>query len=369
MGLYAGKAGRQWCLGIACLVGVLLAAAPAFAQFDRGQISGVDQRSNRRRDARRHGDRDASRHADGASRPSPTRAASTRSPTCLPAGTTSAPSSRDSRRSVQEGVQLDAAGALTIDFALETGALTEKVTVTAGATLLQTDVGAAQDRRVEGHRAAVVLGPQPDRRGRPEARRHRRQLQQLQLLRPRQRRLQHQRQPQRREQHHRRRRDGDPHPVVGRDRRHPERRRDPGSPGADRRLHAGVRARQRRPDPHGHQERQQPLQRQRLVLLRDDKLQANTWARNRSPNALENSGAAPFDYKQYGYSLGGPVPVGSVQGQAVLLRRAGVGELLRGADATLPTVPTAKMRAGDFSELLDPNNGFFTGARRSSTIR
>ena len=27
------------------------------------------------------------------------------------------------------------------------------------------------------------------------------------------------------------------------------------------------------------------------------------------------------------------------------------------------TVPTALMRTGNFSELLDPNNGFFTGAR------
>ena len=85
-----------------------------------------------------------------------------------------------------------------------------------------------------------------------------------------------------------------------RDRRHPERRRDPGSPGADGRLHARVRPRQRRTDPHGHQERRQPLQRQRLVSsMRDDKLQANTWTRNQSPNALENSGPAPFDYKQY----------------------------------------------------------------------
>ena len=39
--LYAGRAGRQWCLGIACLLGVVFAATPAFAQFDRGQISGV----------------------------------------------------------------------------------------------------------------------------------------------------------------------------------------------------------------------------------------------------------------------------------------------------------------------------------------
>ncbi len=43
-------------------------------------------------------------------------------------------------------------------------------------------------------------------------------------------------------------------------------------------------------------------------FFRDDTLQANTWARNTSPNAIENSGAAPFDYKQYGYSFGGPIP-------------------------------------------------------------
>jgi len=33
-------------------------------------------------------------------------------------------------------------------------------------------------------------------------------------------------------------------------------------------------------------------------FLRSDKLQANTWARNRSPNVSENSGPAPFQYKQ-----------------------------------------------------------------------
>ena len=41
----------------------------------------------------------------------------------------------------------------------------------------------------------------------------------------------------------------------------------PGSPGPDGELHAGVRPQQRRPDPLRHQERQQPLQRQRVVLL------------------------------------------------------------------------------------------------------
>ncbi len=43
-------------------------------------------------------------------------------------------------------------------------------------------------------------------------------------------------------------------------------------------------------------------------FYRDDKLQANTWSRNRSPNAIENGGPSPFDYKQYGCSVGGPIP-------------------------------------------------------------
>ena len=67
-------------------------------------------------------------------------------------------------------------------------------------------------------------------------------------------------------------------------------------------------------------------------FYRDDSLQANSWARNRSPNAVENSGPAPFDYKQYRLRLRRPGSGLDVQGQAVLLRRPGVGQLLPGAD-------------------------------------
>ena len=67
-------------------------------------------------------------------------------------------------------------------------------------------------------------------------------------------------------------------------------------------------------------------------FFRDDKLQANTWARNRSPNPIENSGPAPFDYKQYGYSFGGPVPGAMFKDRLFFFARAGVGELLPGAD-------------------------------------
>src|SRR5262245_49621560 len=41
-------------------------------------------------------------------------------------------------------------------------------------------------------------------------------------------------------------------------------------------------------------------------FYRDDQLQANTWTRNHSAN-LNDRNAAPFNYKQYGYSVGGPI--------------------------------------------------------------
>src|SRR5512145_2627269 len=44
------------------------------------------------------------------------------------------------KKNTRAGVQLDAAASLTMDFRLETGAITEEVTVTAEASILQTDV-------------------------------------------------------------------------------------------------------------------------------------------------------------------------------------------------------------------------------------
>jgi hypothetical protein len=91
---------------------------------------------------------------------------------------------------------------------------------------------------------------------------------------------------------------------------------------------------------------------------RDDKLQANTWARNRSTNAVENSGAAPFEFKQYGYSVGGPI----LKNRLFFFGAQEWANYLATATAVI-TVPTARMRQGDFGELLDPANGFFSGAR------
>jgi hypothetical protein len=90
---------------------------------------------------------------------------------------------------------------------------------------------------------------------------------------------------------------------------------------------------------------------------RDDKLQANTWTRNKSPLAANNSGPAPFDYKQYGYSVGGPI-------QKDKLFFFGAQEWVNylQVSSNNVTVPTAAMRAGDFSELLGPNQ-FFNSAQ------
>src|SRR6185295_8526814 len=95
---------------------------------------------------------------------------------------------------------------------------------------------------------------------------------------------------------------------------------------------------------------------------RDDSLQANTWTRNRSTNPIENSGAAPFDYKQYGYAFGGPVPGRKFKNNLFFFGAQEWVDYFAYQTNTV-TVPTERMRQGDFSELLNPANGFFTGAR------
>jgi hypothetical protein len=94
-------------------------------------------------------------------------------------------------------------------------------------------------------------------------------------------------------------------------------------------------------------------------FYRDDKLQGNTWTRNKSPNALENSGPAPFNYKQYGYSFGGPIP-GDMFRDKLFFFAAQEWVNFFQVQTNTATVPTAKMRTGDFSELLDPSTGFFS---------
>src|SRR5215207_1675313 len=97
------------------------------------------------------------------------------------------------------------------------------------------------------------------------------------------------------------------------------------------------------------------------IFYRDEALQANTWARNRSTVASENSGPAPFDYKQYGYSFGGPIPVGMFKDKLFFF---GAQEWVDNfqIQTNAVTVPSEAMRRGDFSELLGANN-FFSSAQ------
>ena len=79
-------------------------------------------------------------------------------------------------------------------------------------------------------------------------------------------------------------------------------------------------------------------------FLRDESLQANTWARNRSTNPIENSGAGAVRLQAVRLCLRRSGPGRDVQEQAVLLRRAGVGGLLPGRRPNTATVPTEAMR-------------------------
>src|SRR5262249_57797493 len=90
-------------------------------------------------------------------------------------------------------------------------------------------------------------------------------------------------------------------------------------------------------------------------FLRSDKLQANTWSRNRSPNASENSGPAPFKYKQYGYAFGGPMP-GSVLRDRLGFFGAQEWVNYRARMTNTATVPSLAMRRGEFTEPPKPPN-------------
>jgi hypothetical protein len=86
---------------------------------------------------------------------------------------------------------------------------------------------------------------------------------------------------------------------------------------------------------------------------RDETLQANTWSRNQSTNAADQD-PAPFDYKQFGYAVGGPVPIGGLKEKLFFF---GAQEWVNFFQVVtnVDRVPTEAMRNGDFSELLAPS--------------
>jgi hypothetical protein len=360
MGLYAGKAGRQWCLGIVCLMGVLC-STPAFAQFDRGQISGVvkDDTGGVVPGATVT----ATQVGTQAARTTVTDGSGFYTFANLPAGRYDISAELQGfKKAVKEAVQLDAAGALTMDFSLSTGAISESVTVTAEQTLLQTDVAlrkTVESKDIEqlsfsgrnpigvaGLKAGVIggsfnnygfsdltnggfniNGSRSDENnitvdGATAVRTRSSNamvgvqnvdaIQEVQVL------------------------TGDYMPEYGR-----------ASGGQIRMVTKSGSNR---------------FSGSASYFLRDDKLQANTWGRNRSTNALENSGPAPFTYKQYAYSIGGPVPVGALKDKLFFFGAQEWVDFFQ-IQTNTATVPTAKMRTGDFSELLNPSNQFTNGVR------
>ena len=123
---------------LACAV-LLLAGSPAFAQFERSRVAGTvnDQQ--------------------GGVVPGVTVTATNQAtnqievvvtdesgfyifPSLAPGQYTISAELQGFKKATRTGVQLDAAGSITMDLTLETGALSEEVTVTADAALLQTDV-------------------------------------------------------------------------------------------------------------------------------------------------------------------------------------------------------------------------------------
>jgi hypothetical protein len=101
---------------------------------------------------------------------------------------------------------------------------------------------------------------------------------------------------------------------------------------------------------------------------RDEKLDANSWSRNKSPLADQNSGPAAFSYNQFGFNFGGPLVIPgrfNTNRDKMFFFVSEEWIRWRRSETTTNVVPTEKMRNGDFSELLVPNP-FFSGTR---TIR
>jgi hypothetical protein len=101
-------------------------------------------------------------------------------------------------------------------------------------------------------------------------------------------------------------------------------------------------------------------------FLRNSAMDANSWVRNNSPKQSDNSRPSPFRFNQPGYSIGGPVVLpGRFNTDRKKLFFFVTQEFMwyRKEQTNTSTVPTAAMRTGDFSGLLDPANPFFTRVR------
>jgi hypothetical protein len=351
----------RWALGALAAVTMLVSASTAFAQFDRGQISGTIK------DASGGVVPGVTVTATSVTTQTPTVAVTDATgfytfPNLRPGQYLVAAELEGFKKVVRENLQLDAGGSLTIDFALETGAITEQVTVTAESPALQTDVAVrkvVEAKDIEqlsfsGRNPIGVAALKPGviggsfnnygfsslsnggfniNGGRADennitvdgatAIRTRSSgaivgiqnvdaIQEVQVL------------------------TANYMPEYGR------------SSGGQVRFVTKSGSNR--------------YSGSASIFYRDESLQANSWSRNRSPNAVENSGPAPFDYKQYGYAFGGPIP-GSMFKDKLFFFGSQEWVNFFQEQTSIIAVPTERMRTGDFSELLNPANGFVAGAR------
>ena len=101
-------------------------------------------------------------------------------------------------------------------------------------------------------------------------------------------------------------------------------------------------------------------------VLRNATFDANSWSRNHSPLAKQNSGPPKENYNDFGFDLGGPIFIpGKFNKDRSKLFFFVAQEWIRRRydDDTTGTVPTEAMRHGDLSNLLDPHNTFFGKTR------
>jgi hypothetical protein len=95
-------------------------------------------------------------------------------------------------------------------------------------------------------------------------------------------------------------------------------------------------------------------------------LNANTWSRNASPDRRLSEKPEAQRYNSFGFALGGPIFIpGKFNADRSKLFFY-IGEewgRLRGETLTTATVPSLAMRNGDFSELLNPANPYFSRVR------
>jgi hypothetical protein len=95
--------------------------------------------------------------------------------------------------------------------------------------------------------------------------------------------------------------------------------------------------------------------------LRNEALDANDWTRNRA-----GLGRIGNKFNQFGYSFSGPVHLGrhwNKDRNKLFFLWSQEWVRFRQDQTTIVTVPSLAMRAGDYSELLNPSNIFFGRAR------